>query len=145
MLDDGSGPSRENRDTCVTLVAVLDLRTRPGLETLLTGLPVSGRSGTLVDQFVGTPLDGKVTAKTGSLDGVSGFVGLVTVSKPVAFAFLDNGNFSETAGATLRVKLGGIVGTYPDVPGADALVAVPLAAESGAVIAPAGATSSSTR
>ena len=104
---------------------------------------MAGHSGTLVDQFVGTPLDGKVTAKTGSLDGVSGFAGLVTVSKPVAFAFLDNGSFSETAGATLRVKLGSIVGTYPDAPGADALVAAPLAAESGAVIAPAGATTSS--
>jgi D-alanyl-D-alanine carboxypeptidase/D-alanyl-D-alanine-endopeptidase (penicillin-binding protein 4) len=143
VLDDGSGLSRENRDTCATLAKVLDLRIRPGLETLLAGLPVSGRSGTLVDQFLGTPLDGKVTAKTGSLDGVSGFAGLVTVNQPVAFAFLDNGNFTETAGATLRVRLGTIVGTYPDAPNADTLVPAPLAAESGAVIAPAGATTSS--
>ena len=42
---------------------------------------------------------------------------------PVTFAFLDNGNFAEAAGAPLRVKLGTIVGTFPDAPAADALVA----------------------
>jgi hypothetical protein len=41
------------------------------------------------------------------------------------------------------VKLATIVGTYPAAPNADALVPAPLAAESGAVIAPAGATTSS--
>ncbi len=143
VLDDGSGLSRENRDTCATLAAVLDLRARPGLEPLQTGLPVSGQSGTLVDQFVGTPLDGKVTAKTGSLDGVSGFAGIVSLNRPVAFAFLDNGNFAEAAGAPLRVKLGTIVGTFPDAPAADALVPAPLAPASGATIGPAGATASS--
>jgi D-alanyl-D-alanine carboxypeptidase/D-alanyl-D-alanine-endopeptidase (penicillin-binding protein 4) len=142
VLDDGSGLSRENRDTCATLAAVLDLRVRPGLATLLSGLPVSGQSGTLVDQFVGTPLDGKVTAKTGSLDGVSGFAGIVSLSLPVAFAFLDNGNFTEAAGAPLRVKLGTVVGTFPDAPAADALVPGPLAPESGATISPAGTATS---
>jgi D-alanyl-D-alanine carboxypeptidase/D-alanyl-D-alanine-endopeptidase (penicillin-binding protein 4) len=143
VLDDGSGLSRENRDTCSTLAAVLDLRRRPGLETLLTGLPVSGQSGTLVDQFLGTPLDGKVTAKTGSLDGVSGFAGIVSLNRPVAFAFLDNGNFTEAAGAPLRVKLGTVVGTFPDAPAAEALVPAPLAPTSGATIGPASATASS--
>jgi D-alanyl-D-alanine carboxypeptidase/D-alanyl-D-alanine-endopeptidase (penicillin-binding protein 4) len=143
VLDDGSGLSRENRDTCATLASVLDLRSRPGLETLLAGLPVSGQSGTLVDQFVGTPLEGKVTAKTGSLDGVSGFAGVVSLNRPVEFAFLDNGAFAEAAGAPLRVKLGTVVGTFPDAPVADALVPAPLAAASGATIGPAGATASS--
>jgi D-alanyl-D-alanine carboxypeptidase/D-alanyl-D-alanine-endopeptidase (penicillin-binding protein 4) len=142
VLDDGSGLSRLNRDTCATLAAVLDLRTRPGLETLLSGLPVAGQSGTLFDQFLGTPLVGKVTAKTGSLTGVSGFAGVVTLNRPVSFAYLDNGNFTLTEGAPLRVKLGTIVGAYPDAPPADALVAAPLAAESGAVIAPAGGSTS---
>jgi D-alanyl-D-alanine carboxypeptidase/D-alanyl-D-alanine-endopeptidase (penicillin-binding protein 4) len=143
VLDDGSGLSRQNRDTCATLTAVLDLRGRPGLETLLSGLPVSGQSGTLVDQFVGTPLDGKVTAKTGSLDGVSGFAGVVSLNRPVEFAFLDNGNFTLTSAASLRVRLGTIVGTFPDAPPAIALVPAPLAAQSGATISPAGATASS--
>ncbi|MEX2100254.1 MAG: D-alanyl-D-alanine carboxypeptidase/D-alanyl-D-alanine-endopeptidase, partial [Acidimicrobiia bacterium] len=127
VLDDGSGLSRENRDTCATLASVLALRSRPGLETLLTGLPVSGQSGTLVDQFLGSPLVGKVTAKTGSLDGVSGFAGIVSLNRPVEFAFLDNGSFSEAAGAPLRIRMATIVGTYPDAPAGDALVPGPVA------------------
>ena len=99
---------------------------------------MSGQSGTLVDQFVGTALDGKVTAKTGSLDGVSGFAGLVSLNRPVEFAFLDNGNFAEAAGAPLRVKLGTIVGTFPDAPAADALVPAPLAADVGSHDRPGG-------
>ena len=62
---------------------------------------------------------------------MSGFAGIVSLNRPVAFAFLDNGNFTEAAGAPLRVKLGTIVGTYPDAPGADALVPAPLAAAVG--------------
>src|SRR5262249_28655627 len=84
-LVDGSGLDRGNRDTCTTLVAVLALRSRSGLDTLLAGLPVAGQSGTLVDQFLNTALVGKVTAKTGSLDGVSGFAGVVSASRPVEF------------------------------------------------------------
>lgn len=143
-LVDGSGLSHDNRDTCATLAGVLALRTHAGLETLLSGLPVAAQSGTLVDQFVGTPLAGKVTAKTGSLDGVSGFAGLVTLNRPIEFTFLDDGTFNETVGAGLRVRFATQVGTYPDAPPADALVPAPSAATSGATIgtvAPAGASS----
>jgi serine-type D-Ala-D-Ala carboxypeptidase/endopeptidase (penicillin-binding protein 4) len=147
VLADGSGLSRDNRDTCATLADVLALRTRPGLETLVTGLPVAAQSGTLVDQFLGTPLEGKVTAKTGSLDGVSGFAGIVSLNRPIEFAFLDNGNFTEAVAAPLRVKLATIVGTYPDAPAADALVPGPAAPAPSSVIGtpatttPAGASS----
>ena len=144
-LVDGSGLSHDNRDTCATLAGVLSLRSRPGLETLLSGLPVAAQSGTLVDQFVGTPLAGKVTAKTGSLDGVSGFAGLVTLKRPIEFTFLDNGTFNETVGAGLRVRFATQVGTYPDAPPADALVPAPMAASSGATFgtAPPAATGAS--
>jgi D-alanyl-D-alanine carboxypeptidase/D-alanyl-D-alanine-endopeptidase (penicillin-binding protein 4) len=134
VLSDGSGLSRDNRDTCATLAAVLALRNRPGFEPLLSGLPVSGQSGTLVDQFLGTPLQGMVAAKTGSLDGVSGFAGLVSLNRSVEFAFLDNGNFTEAAGAPLRVKMATIVGTYPDAPAADALVPGPTPPAPAAVV-----------
>ena len=125
VLDDGSGLSRENRGTCTTLASVLSLRARPGFETLLTGLPVSGQSGTLVDQFLGSPLVGKVIAKTGSLDGVSGFAGVVSLTRPIEFAFLSNGSFSEAAGAPLRVRVATIVGSYPDAPAGEVLVPAP--------------------
>jgi D-alanyl-D-alanine carboxypeptidase/D-alanyl-D-alanine-endopeptidase (penicillin-binding protein 4) len=139
-LADGSGLSRDNRDTCAALASVLALRTRAGFGALVAGLPVAAQSGTLVDQFVGTPLAGKVTAKTGSLDGVSGFAGIVSLHRPLEFAFLDNGNFAEAAGAPLRVKMATVVGTYPDAPAADALVPAPAAAAPAAVVGQPGPT-----
>ena len=47
------------------------------------------------------------------------------LSESVEFAFLDNGAFTEAAGAPLREKVGTVVGTFPDAPAADALVPTP--------------------
>lgn len=64
VFADGSGLSAENRLTCDTLVAVLDhLETSP----VVDGLPVAGRSGTLIDDFLGSPVEGSLVGKTGTL------------------------------------------------------------------------------
>jgi D-alanyl-D-alanine carboxypeptidase/D-alanyl-D-alanine-endopeptidase (penicillin-binding protein 4) len=64
VLTDGSGLSANNRLTCDTLMAVLDhLADTPALE----GLAVAGRSGTMIDEFLGTPVEGRLAAKTGTL------------------------------------------------------------------------------
>jgi D-alanyl-D-alanine carboxypeptidase/D-alanyl-D-alanine-endopeptidase (penicillin-binding protein 4) len=64
VLADGSGLSANNRLTCDTLVGVLDhLADTPALD----GLAVAGRSGTLIDEFLGTPVEGQLVAKTGTL------------------------------------------------------------------------------
>ena len=45
-------------------MAVLDhLETSPAVD----GLPVAGRSGTLIDDFLGSPVEGSLVAKTGTL------------------------------------------------------------------------------
>ncbi len=63
-LADGSGLSANNRLTCSALIAVLDhLAGTPAIE----GLPVAGRTGTLVDEFLGTPAEGVLEGKTGTL------------------------------------------------------------------------------
>jgi D-alanyl-D-alanine carboxypeptidase/D-alanyl-D-alanine-endopeptidase (penicillin-binding protein 4) len=124
-LKDGSGLDRGNRVTCATLVAVLTLAQRPEFATLYDGLPVAGRNGTLVGDFLGTPLEGNFRGKTGSLDGVTGLTGVVDLGRRIQFAFLDNGGFSETQGEVIREGIGDIVGRYPDSPPVDALVPLP--------------------
>jgi D-alanyl-D-alanine carboxypeptidase/D-alanyl-D-alanine-endopeptidase (penicillin-binding protein 4) len=61
---DGSGLSAGNQVTCGALSAVLR-RERDG--PLPGALPVAGRSGTLSDEFVDSPIAGRLRAKTGTL------------------------------------------------------------------------------
>jgi D-alanyl-D-alanine carboxypeptidase/D-alanyl-D-alanine-endopeptidase (penicillin-binding protein 4) len=124
-LKDGSGLDRENRVTCRILVATLALGDHPGMRALWDGLPIAGQTGTLFDQLVDTPLNGKMRGKTGSLDGVSGLLGMVDLGRSVHFAFLDNGDFTERQAATLRNRAATLVATYPDAPSADELVPRP--------------------
>ena len=64
VLADGSGLSANNRLTCDTLLGVLDhLADTPAVE----GLAIAGRSGTLIDEFLGSPVEGRLVAKTGTL------------------------------------------------------------------------------
>ena len=64
VLTDGSGLSANNRLTCDTLVGVLHhLADTP----TIAGLPIAGRTGTLIDEFLGSPVEGRLVAKTGTL------------------------------------------------------------------------------
>ena len=64
VFADGSGLSADNQLTCDALVAVLDhLEETPAAD----GLPVAGRSGTLIDEFLGSPVEGRLVGKTGTL------------------------------------------------------------------------------
>jgi len=124
-LKDGSGLDRGNRVTCANLVAALTLAQRPEFATLYDGLPVAGRNGTLVGDFLGTPLEGNFRGKTGSLDGVTGLTGVFDLGRRIQFAFLDNGQFGETQGEVIREGIGDIIGRYPDAPPVDVLVPAP--------------------
>jgi serine-type D-Ala-D-Ala carboxypeptidase/endopeptidase (penicillin-binding protein 4) len=127
-LTDGSGLDRYNRETCTTLIAVLGLAARPELAVLREGLPVAAESGTLWDQLAGTAVAGKIRAKTGSLEGVSGLTGFLDGPRALSFAFLSNGSFSEAGGERLRNDFASMLGTYPAAPAADALVPLPVGA-----------------
>lgn len=123
---DGSGLDRANRATCALLLGAFELGQRPELAALWNGLSVAGEKGTLVDQ-IGGDLTGKVRGKTGSLDGVTGLVGIVDVRRPVRFAFLANGGFTEAAGIGLRGRVAADIAAFPDAPPADQLVPLPAA------------------
>jgi serine-type D-Ala-D-Ala carboxypeptidase/endopeptidase (penicillin-binding protein 4) len=82
-LVDGSGLSPQDAIAPVTLTKVLELAVaRPGLRSLLAGLPVAGFSGTLsagesVFAGIGGAALGSVRAKTGNLGTVASLAGLV--------------------------------------------------------------------
>ncbi len=73
---DGSGLSRSNKaepSTFVTLLKVMHETDTSGL--FYDSLPVGGVNGTLRNRFKGTPVQGKVHAKTGTLRGVRALSG----------------------------------------------------------------------
>jgi D-alanyl-D-alanine carboxypeptidase/D-alanyl-D-alanine-endopeptidase (penicillin-binding protein 4) len=82
-LVDGSGLSPQDAITPDALVKIIELAAaRPGLRTLLAGLPVAGFSGTLsagqsVFAGIGGAALGAVRAKTGNLSTVASLAGLV--------------------------------------------------------------------
>jgi D-alanyl-D-alanine carboxypeptidase/D-alanyl-D-alanine-endopeptidase (penicillin-binding protein 4) len=65
---DGSGLSPANRASAGEVAdLLLGIRDEPGFRTLLRGLPVAGRTGTLAWRMRGTSAHGRLRAKTGSL------------------------------------------------------------------------------
>lgn len=91
---DGSGLSRYDAVTPYALTALLQrIAADPArFEIFRSTLPVAGISGSLANHLKGTPAEGRVAAKTGSMSGVRGLSGYVTTStgEPLAFSFLVN-------------------------------------------------------
>ncbi|MFI5182390.1 MAG: D-alanyl-D-alanine carboxypeptidase/D-alanyl-D-alanine-endopeptidase [Thermoanaerobaculia bacterium] len=103
QLADGSGRSRENRASARAYADFLEaLATRwPRFETFEGTMPVSGDpDGTLRNRLQGSATFGKVTAKTGSISGVSTLCGYVTAKsgQRYVFSILINGGVSEKRG-----------------------------------------------
>ena len=126
-LVDASGLHRDNRTSCRTLLATLDLGAQPKLAELWSGLSVVGERGTLVDQLRGLGLESKLHAKTGFLNGVSAFVGNLDGPQTLRFVFLDNGTtgYSQAAAEQIRRENASVLTTYPDAPSANELVPPP--------------------
>ncbi len=97
-LRDGSGLSRQNLVTPQTLVKLLiNQAQNPTGPIYLDSLAVAGRSGTLRQRFLATPLEDKVQAKTGTLTGVVALSGYLENESwgTVVFSFMvNNSNLS---------------------------------------------------
>lgn len=85
---DGSGLSSSNSMTCDFLSLVLEKNAdaMPGF------MAVAGNSGTLINQFENSDVDGRLVAKTGTLTGVKSLVGYLPLDEEddVRFSFLMN-------------------------------------------------------
>jgi D-alanyl-D-alanine carboxypeptidase/D-alanyl-D-alanine-endopeptidase (penicillin-binding protein 4) len=90
---DGSGLSRHDLVTPRTIVHVLDaMRTQRDFRLFYDALPIAGVDGTIRNRMKGTPAEGNVHAKTGTLDKVRSLSGYVTTAdgKVLLFSALCN-------------------------------------------------------
>ncbi|HYJ78440.1 MAG TPA: D-alanyl-D-alanine carboxypeptidase/D-alanyl-D-alanine-endopeptidase [Longimicrobiaceae bacterium] len=90
---DGSGLSRYNLVSPALLVALLEhMRAGAHAAVFRAALPVAGVDGTLEGRMRGTPLQGNVHAKTGTLSGVRALSGYLTTAagEPMVFSMIVN-------------------------------------------------------
>jgi serine-type D-Ala-D-Ala carboxypeptidase/endopeptidase (penicillin-binding protein 4) len=113
VLVDGSGLDRGNRVPCALLADLL--ATEPVDGPLVQGLAIAGETGTLADDFLGNPVQGKLRAKTGSLRDVRALAGVWAPpgAAPVTFSLIDNDPDAEGRAAALWDQLGRALAQYP--------------------------------
>lgn len=85
VLADGSGLSSVSRVTCRLVAAALT----QAQGILAPRLSVAGRTGTLKNRLIGTVGEGRVRAKTGSVDGVAAIAGYID-GTDLSFAYVAN-------------------------------------------------------
>lgn len=80
VIEDGSGLSRTNRITPYFMADILAwmLENRDDFMKFCNYLPLAGKSGTLRSFLKDTPLEGRLRAKTGSMNGVQCYAGYAT-------------------------------------------------------------------
>lgn len=77
-LSDGSGLAANNLVAPVAFTQLLSwMRNHPTYEAFAAGMPQSGELGSLRRRFISTPLEGRVRAKTGSINRVNSLSGYV--------------------------------------------------------------------
>jgi D-alanyl-D-alanine carboxypeptidase/D-alanyl-D-alanine-endopeptidase (penicillin-binding protein 4) len=77
-ISDGSGLSSSNLVSPATFAKLLQfIRRHPRYATFASGLPQAGQTGSLRTRFVGTALEGRVRAKTGSINRVNTLSGFI--------------------------------------------------------------------
>lgn len=94
MLNDGSGLSRRNLITPQTLVSLLVYAwEQPFAQRFINSFPIAGVDGTLRRRMKGTPAEGNLIGKTGTLRNTSALAGYVTTidGEQLAFSMIFNG------------------------------------------------------
>jgi D-alanyl-D-alanine carboxypeptidase/D-alanyl-D-alanine-endopeptidase (penicillin-binding protein 4) len=104
-LVDGSGLSHDNRAPTQLFCNVLYALSQDPNENVEFehSLPVSGRSGTLHEREFGLP-QGRVRAKTGTIDGVSSLAGYLVSRHGNKYAFAVVSNSSRSKAEAVQVE-----------------------------------------
>jgi serine-type D-Ala-D-Ala carboxypeptidase/endopeptidase (penicillin-binding protein 4) len=99
LVDDGSGLSRSNLVTPRAVVALLEYaQQQPWGAAFITTLPVAGVDGTLEHRLIDTPAQGRIQAKTGSVEHTQAVSGFATTlrGEHLIFSMFDNHNGAPT-------------------------------------------------
>jgi D-alanyl-D-alanine carboxypeptidase/D-alanyl-D-alanine-endopeptidase (penicillin-binding protein 4) len=98
-LRDGSGLAANNLVSPLAFTQILRyIRKHPRYATFAAGLPQSGKRGSLRTRFIGTPIEGRVSAKTGSISRVNTLSGYVELpsGRVLTFSVQANGHTQPT-------------------------------------------------
>jgi D-alanyl-D-alanine carboxypeptidase/D-alanyl-D-alanine-endopeptidase (penicillin-binding protein 4) len=107
VLTDGCGMSTSNRVSSFHLAqllrkSLLDPKSAAAIEA---SLPLAGRSGTLEGRMKGTAAEGRLRAKTGTMEGVRSYTGIATDKAGKRYTFSLIVNNYKGSSASVRTKL----------------------------------------
>jgi D-alanyl-D-alanine carboxypeptidase/D-alanyl-D-alanine-endopeptidase (penicillin-binding protein 4) len=105
VIRDGSGLSRHDLVSPETIVKVLDkIQQDTAFAVYYNAMPIAGVDGTLENRMKGTPAQGNVHAKTGSIDAARSLSGYVTSAdgERLIFSILAN-NWTTPSSAVTEV------------------------------------------
>lgn len=109
-LRDGSGLSHVNVVSPMVFARLLLwLRKHPNFPAFERALPVAGRSGTVRNRMIGTPVEGRVKAKTGSIFRVNAFSGYVTLPDGKTRIFSIQTNNHDLGGTAMIARIDSLV------------------------------------
>lgn len=110
-LVDGSGLASNNLLTPHAFTQLLAfMRRHPNYESFARGLPRSGSPGSLRRRFVGTSLEGRVVAKTGSISRVNTLSGYVERADGKTFVFSIQANHHTMSTPKILAAIDAVVG-----------------------------------
>jgi serine-type D-Ala-D-Ala carboxypeptidase/endopeptidase (penicillin-binding protein 4) len=118
VIRDGSGLSRHDLLAPETIVKVLDkIQQDTAFAVFYNAMPIAGVDGTLKDRMKGTPAEGNVHAKTGSISAARSLSGYVTTAdgERLIFSILIN-NWTTPGSAVTAVsdQIASALATYRD-------------------------------
>lgn len=102
-MADGSGLSRRNQiEPRQALALLVYMYGHPDFAVYEASLPIMGVDGTLKSRMTGTPAEGNVKAKTGTIGGARALSGYLTANNGhrLAFSMIANNYYTPTSAAT---------------------------------------------
>ncbi|HXE57103.1 MAG TPA: D-alanyl-D-alanine carboxypeptidase/D-alanyl-D-alanine-endopeptidase [Gemmatimonadales bacterium] len=109
-LSDGSGLSADNLVSPLAFTRLLQyMRRHPRYAVFAAGLPRSGTVGSLRNRFRGTPLEGRVVAKTGSISRVNTLSGYVERPDGRVLTFSIQANHHTLPGRVILARIDSVV------------------------------------